>query len=109
MPQMQIDFLQQGSDRPRFDKLRFNGDDYKPELDNIRLGTQIFAVYNLMKDGKKRTLQEIASTTGYPESSVSAQLRHLRKVRFGAHDVRKERVGEGGTYLYWIESGKSHE
>jgi len=100
--QMSIDFNQQGTPR-RLDTLRFDGDDYKPALDNVRLGKQIMAIYTLMKDGRKRTLHEIASVTGYPEASVSAQLRHLRKERFGGHDVRKERVGNGGTYMYWIE------
>ena len=37
------------------------------------------------------TLGEISSATGYAEPSVSAQLRHLRKPRFGGYRVIKRR------------------
>ena len=35
------------------------------------------------------TLDELAKLTHYPQASISAQLRHLRKPRFGAFDVVK--------------------
>jgi hypothetical protein len=35
------------------------------------------------------TLDELAKLTHYPPASISAQLRHLRKPRFGAHTVVK--------------------
>ena len=38
-----------------------------------------------------RTLREIAAALNYPEASVSAQLRHLRKPKFGSYDVEKRR------------------
>jgi hypothetical protein len=79
--------------------LRFDGSDYVPERDNERLKGQLLRVYNVMKDGEWRTLREIAETTGDPEASISAQLRHLRKERFGAHIVDKEHI-ESGLYRY---------
>lgn len=42
------------------------------------------------------TLREIAALTHYGEASISAQLRHLRKTRFGGHRVEKrQRVSPG--------------
>lgn len=74
---------------------RFNGSDYVPERDDARLAGQILDVWNLMRDGAWRTLNEISSATGHPQASVSAQLRHLRKQRFGGHTVDKVHVGMG--------------
>lgn len=80
---------------------RFDGADYQPGRDDIRLTGQLLRIFNCMKDGRKRTLAEIASATGDPPASISAQLRHLRKPRFGLHDVQKEYIGNG-LYLYWL-------
>jgi len=44
-------------------------------------------------------LRQISDETGDPESSVSAQLRHLRKPRFGAHTVEREYI-QDGIYKY---------
>jgi len=81
---------------------RFNGSDYKPELDDVRLTGQIERVFRCMKDGEWRGLRLIADITGDPEASVSAQLRHLRKERFGNHTVEKKRYGEAknGYFKY---------
>jgi hypothetical protein len=73
----------------------FDGADYQPERDHERLAGQLQAIYDLMKDGKHRTLHEIAAAVKAPESSVSAQLRHLRKERFGGHTVNRRHVGNG--------------
>jgi len=54
-----------------------------------------------MQDGEWRSLGEISRQTGDPEASVSAQLRHLRKARFGAHTVSRRRIG-AGLYLYQL-------
>lgn len=37
------------------------------------------------------TLAELARKTNYPEASISAQLRHLRKPEYGAHEILKRR------------------
>lgn len=78
----------------------FNGPDYVPELDHERLTGQIKRVFNCMSDQRWRTLNEIAQITGDPEASVSAQLRHLRKARFGSHTVIKRRRGEPKQGLF---------
>jgi hypothetical protein len=74
---------------------RFDGPAYVPERDDARLSGQIERVYRLMRDGEWRTLDEIARATGDPQASVSAQLRHLRKARFGGHRVDREYDGAG--------------
>ena len=81
--------------------VRFDGDDYVPERDNKRLTGQIERVYALVSDGQWRTLAAIAHATGDPESSVSAQLRHLRKPRFGSFRVEKEFI-KSGLYRYRV-------
>ena len=84
--------------------LRFDGPEYSPARDQKRLTGQLLRVFNLMRDGKWRTLAEIAVATGDPEGSISAQLRHLRKARFGGHTVLRERKEStqfhSGTFQY---------
>ena len=77
---------------------RFNGADYDPALDDQRLGKQIGRVYEVMKDGRWRPLHVIAACIRQrfdkhdPEASISAQLRHLRKPRFGSHKIERRRA-----------------
>lgn len=80
--------------------VRFNGPEYDPVFDKERLTKQIGRVYQCMIDGEWRTLREIAESTGDPESSVSAQLRHLRKPKFGAYHVFRKPRGDRGNGLY---------
>lgn len=78
----------------------FNGPEYQPELDFTRLSGQIKRIRDYMIDGTWRTLDEISNATGDPHASVSAQLRHLRKERFGSYLVDKRRRGEPGNGLF---------
>jgi hypothetical protein len=78
----------------------FNGSDYQPQLDFNRLNGQMNRIRNLMLDGQWRTLSEIQAITGDPAASVSAQLRHLRKPRFGSYIVTKRRRGEPSIGLF---------
>jgi len=71
--------------------VKFTGSDYSPKLDAARLEKQHEVIRDLMLDGRARTLSEIATLTGYPEASISAQLRHLRKPKFGGYLVEKKR------------------
>ncbi len=87
----------------RVEMPRFDGPAYVPALDQQRLTGQLLTIYTLMRDGQWRTLHEIAAATGAPESSVSAQLRHLRKKRFGAYDVQRRRVSASGLHEYRLE------
>ena len=78
---------------------RFNGADYDQDRDAARLSAQMDRVWACISDLKPRTLRQIAEATGDPEASISAQLRHLRKPRFGGHNIVKEHIGSG-LYLY---------
>lgn len=78
----------------------FNGPAYDPKHDRVRLSVQYKRIFDLMQDAAWRTLDEIAKLTGDPPASVSAQLRHMRKARFGSHTVDKERIGEKGNGLW---------
>jgi len=89
-------------DKPQVDlsKTSFDGSDYKPERDDVRLSGQVKRIFNLMKDGAWRTLPEIEANTKDPQASISAQLRHLRKRRFGEHTVEKRLRDDISDGLY---------
>lgn len=87
----------------------FNGLDYDPGLDFVRLTGQIHRVFDLMRDSQWRTLNEIATSTGDPEASVSAQLRHLRKDRFGNHIIIKRRRGDPKQGLFEYQLTPSYK
>lgn len=80
--------------------VRFNGSDYSPKHDDVRLTGQILRVYECMRHGKWLTLDEIHQATGDPHASISAQLRHLRKARFGSHKIDKRPRGDRGHGLW---------
>ena len=79
---------------------RFDGPD--PKRDAPRLSAQYKRIFDLMSDGIPRTLSEIQGETGDPEASISAQLRHMRKRRFGAHQISKTYLGRG-LYSYSLQ------
>lgn len=78
----------------------FNGPAYDPEHDKDRLTKQIGRVYSFMIKGGWHTLDEIAQVTGDPPASISAQLRHLRKERFGSYIVERRSRGERSHGLF---------
>lgn len=78
---------------------RFDGADYKPARDDIRLRPQLERVKIALKSGQWLTLAQLAYLAEAPEPSVSAQIRHLRKERFGSHTVEREHLGNG-LYRY---------
>lgn len=77
----------------------FNGPEYVPDRDHSRLTGQILRVFDAMKDKQWRTFDEIAAITNDPAPSISAQLRHLRKKRFGSHVIERRHMGSG-LYQY---------
>jgi len=89
---------------------RFDGAVYDPALDHDRLSKQLGRVFDLIRDGRWRTLREMAAATGDPESSISAQLRHLRKPRFGSYVVEKRRRGlpDSGCFEYRLVVGEGN-
>lgn len=82
---------QQMSGLPEQTDMHFDGETYDPSKDKIRLGSQAYKVFEVMRDGEWRTLQDIAHATQMPEASISARLRDFRKERFGEHEVQRQR------------------
>ena len=81
---------------------RFEGS-VDARIDFDRLCGQIRRIYDLMKDGCWRSLSEIEESTGDPQASISSQLRHLRKHRFGANNIKKQRRDGSGPWEYRLE------
>lgn len=79
----------------------FDGSEYNPGRDDARLGNQLCDIFNLMSDGRWRTIQVIARRLNYPENSVQAQLRHLRKAKHGAWIVTKKKNRERSNLFYY--------
>jgi len=77
------------------------GSDFIPELDQIRLTGQMLKVFEYMRNGKWRTLFEIADAINEPEASISAQLRHITRSYNGGHKKEKRRR-TCGTWEYRI-------
>ena len=84
---------------------KFDGSDYEHKHDYVRLSGQMQRVHDAIKDGDWYTLDEINKITGDPHSSISAQLRNLRKERFGSHVIDKRYKGNrsNGLWEYSLE------
>ncbi len=97
--------------RPDFSQSRFNGPVYDPELDQERLSKQIGRVYSAMLDNDWHTLTELEIITADPQASISAQLRHLRKERFGGYTIEKRRRGDetSGLWEYRLLPPNEHQ
>lgn len=80
--------------------MKFSGAEYEAEHDHKRLAGQLGRIFELMEDGQWRTLAEIAIETVSPESSVSAQLRNLRKPENGAHTIERRVKGDRSQGLF---------
>ena len=80
----------------------FDGVTINDERDNGRLQAQLQCVKAAMLIRHRWwTLAELAGTTGYPEASVSARLRDLRKAKFGGYTVERKYV-ERGLWAYRV-------
>ena len=79
----------------------FDGVTINDERDNGRLAHQLHAVRKLALQLSWFTLKEMADNTGYPEASVSARLRDLRKPKFGGYTVERQHLG-GGLWAYRV-------
>ncbi len=81
----------------------FNGPVYQPEKDHSRLSKQHEVIRDwMLGHGGWRTPAEIERATGFPQASISAQLRHLRKPRFGSYVVDKRRRHDAGLWEYRV-------
>lgn len=78
------------------------GPAYERVLDETRIIGQMERVKAYLLSGQWCTLADIEAFTGYPQASISAQIRHLRKAKFGGYLVEKRRKsgGFGGTWEY---------
>jgi hypothetical protein len=81
----------------------FRGAAYVPSLDRARLSVQIEQIRSYMLGVEWRTLREIKAALEvlyapavFPESSISAQLRNLRKPGFSYRLLRRRRAGVRG-------------
>lgn len=86
--------------------IRTFGPAFVPEVDEGRILTQMEKIKAyLLSTHQWYTLAEIEAYTGYPQASISSQLRHLRKPKFGAYTVTKRRrVEGGGTWEYKLSA-----
>jgi len=84
----------------------FDGPEYDAIKDEVRLTGQLLDVWkvavNRQHNGGWFTVDYIVQRTGFPANSVQAQLRNLRKPRFGSYDVQRRRVTESGLYEYRV-------
>jgi hypothetical protein len=74
---------------------QFDGADYQPDRDHSRLTGQIASIFAVIADRQWRTLDQLVEATGAPHASVSAQLRNLRKPRFGKHTIERRHIANG--------------
>lgn len=88
-------------------EVRFNGSDYVPALDDDRLTGQLRRIFDAIRGGAWLTLAEIEATTCDPQASISAQLRNLRKPRFGGFTIERRRRGPG-TWEYRLRTASGH-
>lgn len=81
-----------------------HGPAYDEELDGERVATQLEVIRDQMLRWNRAwfTLSELERRLGYPQASISAQLRHLRKKRFGGYTVEKRRRNGAGTWEYRV-------
>lgn len=84
-------------------EMRFDGSDIVQSRDAARLTGQLYDIFQCMKDGQWRTLKTLEFATDHPQASISAQLRNLRKARFGGYVIEKRHLG-GGLFEYRLEA-----
>jgi hypothetical protein len=89
---------QQTRQPPR--KPSFDGETFDPVADGARLNAQCARVFGFMRDGNWHTPSEIEAGTGIGWASASARLRDLRKRRFGAFRVDRQRTGDAAKGLF---------
>ena len=77
----------------------FDGDTIDQARDGGRLRKQYNDVFRLMSDGQEHSLQGLEIKTGHPQSSISARIRDMRKVKFGGHTVERRFICSG-LYSY---------
>jgi len=89
----------------------FDGFHYEPKKDRYRLAGQMQEIFDVIEKADKwLTLDEINEyfwgkwSRRLPEASISAQLRNLRKERFGGHDIKGRYRNGTRTFEYRLEA-----
>lgn len=67
----------------------------KDEQRAEKLTGDLRRIYDIMCDGKAHLVSDIASRLNLPECSVSAQIRHLRKPKFGGYTIKRISLTKG--------------
>lgn len=89
--------------------LDFDGQTYRRSLDQSRLNSQLKKVKEIMERGIWYTLREISYETGYPEPSISARIRDLRKPHFyGMQILRRRKPGSEKRGLFQYKGVKEN-
>lgn len=91
--------------------LDFEGATYEPAQDRVRLTGLLRDTFNIMRDGRWRTLDEIRvllaaeCDRATSDASISARLRDFRKAEKGGHTVHRRRRGNAakGIHEYKLE------
>lgn len=79
---------------------QFDGPDVQP-ADVVRLAGQLAKVRDAMSDNAWWTIEQLQQKCGGSAAGISARIRDLRKLRFGGHDIERERVaGHDGLFRY---------
>ena len=69
-------------------------------LDAERLSAQSRRVWDVLQDGKWRTLRELADAANAPEASVSARFREFRSEEFGSQPMEAEPIPGSSQFRY---------
>jgi hypothetical protein len=63
--------------------------------------SQLERIYKVMKVGRWKTLRELSAIVNAPPASTSAQLRNLRKSRYGGYTLlRRKTINRAISGLY---------
>ena len=74
----------------------FDGSTFSESRDGSRLASQLADVRDYMMIFVNwMTLADLERATGYPQASISARLRDLRKPKFGGYTVERRYVRRG--------------
>ena len=87
----------------------FDGDDYVSSRDKPRLTLQIHQVRMYMENNDWLSVKQISNYLNFPEPSVSAQIRNLRKKRFGNRVVERRYQGNGLYEFKLMPKGNDNE
>ncbi len=64
---------------------------FDPKFDRVRLGSKLARVRAILLDGKPHTIAEIQAFVGKYDEGVSANVRDLRKAKYGGWDIPSTR------------------